>query len=249
MPPLTHSALSWSFFPLLFFLLFPLCYSKLLSLSCFLFLFFASRFASPVCCHPWLFMALQNFSVPFHLAGAQPLSIHRSFLVAVGIFYRNLSPLFCTCSSPLQRLGWAVALSLVQASGVASSCRKQVTSCFPCPLPLEGCAQHRRQFLKSQPRNIVCLQNLVFYMLHFSVVVVVVYKTIWECDLWEEGALQRQHSGFHRQQLVLSAVTIQINTLHLLCSFHCWRCQQFISGACSELLSGRQKMQLLVIRL
>lgn len=82
------------FFPLLF-LLFPLCFSKLLSLSCFLFLFFASRFPSLVCCHPWLFMALQNFSAPFHLAGAQPLSIHRSFLVVVEISYRTFAPLFC----------------------------------------------------------------------------------------------------------------------------------------------------------
>lgn len=40
---------------------------------------------------------------------------------------------------------------------------------------------------------------MVFYILHDSVVVV--YKTIWECDLWEEGALQKQSSGFHRQQL------------------------------------------------
>lgn len=94
-PHLTHSALSWSFLPLLFSLLFPLCFSKFLSLSCFLFLFFASRFPSPVCCHPWLFMALQNFSVLFHLAGVQPLSIHRSFLVVVDISSRNLAPLFC----------------------------------------------------------------------------------------------------------------------------------------------------------
>lgn len=91
-PPLTHPALSWPFLPLLFFLLFPLCFSKLLSLSCFLFLFFASRFPSLACYHPWLSMALQNSSVPFHLAVAQPLSIHRSFPVVVEISYRNLAP-------------------------------------------------------------------------------------------------------------------------------------------------------------
>lgn len=109
MPHLTHFALSWSFFPLLFFLLFPLCFSKLLSLSCFLFLFFASRFPSPVCCHPWLFMVLQNFSAHFHLSGAQPLSILRSFLVVVEISYGNLAtfilpPSIAAVTSPVADL-------------------------------------------------------------------------------------------------------------------------------------------------
>jgi len=46
---------------------------------------------------------------------------------------------------------------------------------------------------------------MVFYMLHYGGGGgVVVYKTIWECDLWGEGALQKQRSGFHRQQLFRS---------------------------------------------
>lgn len=261
------------FFPLVFFLLFPLCFSKFLSLSCFLFLFFASRFPSPVCCYPWLSMPLQSFPVSFHLASAQPLPVHRSSAVVVEVSCRNLAPSVCLIAQRqtlLLQQTWAVPPRGVVLSSSSKpyaylwggcllrEAGDQLFSMWLCSRNiLRGCHWkdvHNTEGSSqraSPGTSFPCkchIHNLVFYMLHYSAVVVV-YKTIWGCDLWEEGALQKQHRGFHRQQLFLGAVTIQINTLHLLCSFHCWHCQQFISGACSELLSGRQRMQLLVIRL
>lgn len=67
-----------------------------------------------------------------------------------------------------------------------------------------ACTKQKAVPEKLAQEHHVCLQMLhsqltIFYILHDSGVVV--YKTIWECDLWEEGVLQKQHSGFHRQQL------------------------------------------------
>lgn len=91
------------------------------------------------------------------------------------------------------------------------------------------------------------IHNLQFSIC--CIIVVVVFTRPSGSVIYEKRELYRSSIAVSTDSSCFGAVTIQINTLHLLCSFHCWHCQQFISGACSELLSGRQRMQLLVIRL
>ena len=92
---------------------------------------------------------------------------------------------------------------------------------------LEGLPQSRRRFLKSQPRNImfVCkcrIHNLWFSICCIMVVVVVLLFTRPSGSvIYEERELCRSSAVVSTDSSCFGPVTTQINTLHLLCSFHC----------------------------